>query len=44
MKKCNPCNGQNGKLVHWWLLVDSGGIIARGQLDGWKGLVGKFEE
>jgi hypothetical protein len=21
MKKCNPSNGQNGQLVHWWLLV-----------------------
>jgi hypothetical protein len=21
MKKCNPSNGQNNQLVHWWLLV-----------------------
>ncbi len=24
MKKCNPSNGQNGQLVHWWLLVHFG--------------------
>jgi hypothetical protein len=24
MKKCNPSSGQNGQLVHWWLLVHSG--------------------
>ncbi len=44
MKKRNPSSGQNGELVHWWLLVHSSRIIARGQLDGWKGLIGRFEE
>ncbi len=24
MKKCSPSNGQNGQLMHWWLLVHSG--------------------
>jgi len=24
MKKCNPSHGQNGQLVHWWVLVHSG--------------------
>jgi hypothetical protein len=24
MKKCNPSSGQNGQLVHWWLLVHFG--------------------
>ncbi len=24
MKKCNPSSGQNGQLVHWWLLTHSG--------------------
>jgi len=24
MKKCRPSSGQNGQLVHWWLLVHSG--------------------
>jgi hypothetical protein len=24
MKKCNPSGGQNGQLVHWWLLIHSG--------------------
>jgi hypothetical protein len=24
MKKCNPSSGQNGQLVHWWLLIHSG--------------------
>jgi hypothetical protein len=24
MKKRNPSSGQNGQLVHWWLLIDSG--------------------
>jgi hypothetical protein len=24
MKKHNPSSGQNGQLVHWWLLVHSG--------------------
>jgi hypothetical protein len=23
MKKCSPSNGQNGKLMEWWLLVHS---------------------
>jgi hypothetical protein len=23
MEKHNPSNGQNGQLVHWWLLVHS---------------------
>jgi len=23
MKKCTPSSGQNGQLVHWWLLVHS---------------------
>jgi hypothetical protein len=27
MKKRNPSSGQNGQLVHWWLLVHSGRII-----------------
>jgi len=21
MKKCNPSHGQNGQLVHWWVLA-----------------------
>jgi hypothetical protein len=24
MKKCSPSNGQNGQLVHWWLLIHVG--------------------
>jgi hypothetical protein len=24
MKKHNPSSGQNGQLVHWWLLIHSG--------------------
>jgi hypothetical protein len=24
MKKSSPSSGQNGQLVHWWLLVHSG--------------------
>jgi len=24
MKKCNPSSGQNGQVVHWWLLIHSG--------------------
>jgi hypothetical protein len=24
MKKRNPSGGQNGQLVHWWLLIHSG--------------------
>jgi prepilin-type processing-associated H-X9-DG protein len=24
MKKGNPSSGQNGQLVHWWLLIHSG--------------------
>jgi hypothetical protein len=24
MKKCNPSSGQNGQLVHWWVLIHSG--------------------
>jgi len=24
MKKRNPSTGQNGQLVHWWLLIHSG--------------------
>ncbi len=24
MKKCKVSSGQNGQLVHWWLLVHSG--------------------
>jgi hypothetical protein len=24
LKKRNPSSGQNGQLVHWWLLVHSG--------------------
>jgi hypothetical protein len=24
MKKCKASSGQNGQLVHWWLLVHSG--------------------
>jgi hypothetical protein len=31
MKKSNPSSGQNGQLVHWWLLVHSG--PAKGCLD-----------
>jgi hypothetical protein len=27
MKKRNPSSGQNGQLVHWWLLIHSGPII-----------------
>jgi hypothetical protein len=28
MKKRNPSSGQNGQLVHWWLLIHSGrGIV-----------------
>ncbi len=27
MKKRNPSSGQNGQLVHWWLLVHCGRII-----------------
>jgi hypothetical protein len=23
-EKCSPSSGQNGQLVHWWLLVHSG--------------------
>jgi hypothetical protein len=27
MKKRNPSSGQNGQLVHWWLLIHSGPSI-----------------
>jgi hypothetical protein len=27
MKKRNPSGGQNGQLVHWWLLIHSGPVI-----------------
>jgi hypothetical protein len=27
MKKRNPSSGQNGQLVHWWLLIHSGPTI-----------------
>jgi hypothetical protein len=27
MKKRNPSSGQNGQLVHWWLLIHSGRIV-----------------
>jgi len=33
MKKRNPANGQNGQLVHWWLLIHSG--HSHGRPDGW---------
>jgi hypothetical protein len=26
MKKRNPSGGQNGQLVHWWLLIHSGQV------------------
>jgi hypothetical protein len=26
MKKCNPSSGQNGQLVHWWVLIHSGPV------------------
>jgi len=26
MKKRNPSSGQNGQLVHWWLLIHSGHV------------------
>jgi hypothetical protein len=29
MKKRNPSSGQNSQLVHWWLLVQSGCILAQ---------------
>ncbi len=33
MKKCNPSSGQNGQLVHWWLLIHSGrALVAAGSL------------
>jgi hypothetical protein len=28
MKKRNPSSGQNGQLVHWWLLIHSGRSFA----------------
>jgi hypothetical protein len=31
MKKCSPFHGQNGQLVHWWVLVHSG----REKVDVW---------
>jgi hypothetical protein len=38
MKKRNPSSGQNGQLVHWWLLIHSGnltlGLAARVYRDG----------
>jgi hypothetical protein len=27
MKKRNPSSGQNGQLVHWWLLIHSGRAV-----------------
>jgi hypothetical protein len=27
MKKHSPSSGQNGQLVHWWLLIDFGCVI-----------------
>jgi hypothetical protein len=27
MKKRSPFSGQNGQLVHWWLLVHSGPFV-----------------
>jgi hypothetical protein len=29
MKKRNPSSGQNGQLVHWWLLIHSGRFILK---------------
>jgi hypothetical protein len=34
MKKRNPSSGQNGQLVHWWLLIHSGRGLVLAQ--GWK--------
>jgi hypothetical protein len=31
MKKRTPSGGQNGQLVHWWLLVHSGRFEERMQ-------------
>jgi hypothetical protein len=28
MKKRNPSSGQNGQLVHWWLLIHSGHVFS----------------
>jgi hypothetical protein len=28
MKKRNPSGGQNGQLVHWWVLIHSGRFVA----------------
>jgi hypothetical protein len=30
MRKGNPSSGQNGQLVHWWLLIHSGPEIGIG--------------
>jgi hypothetical protein len=41
MQERNPSSGQNGQLVHWWLLVHSG--PERGDPDGelsWQQLLG----
>jgi len=32
MKKRNPSSGQNGQLVHWWLLIHSGHVLRPIQL------------
>jgi hypothetical protein len=32
MKKRNPSSGQNGQLVHWWLLIHSGPLVGAGSL------------
>jgi hypothetical protein len=29
MTKRNPSSGQNGQLVHWWLLIHSGRFLTR---------------
>jgi hypothetical protein len=32
MKKRNPSGGQNGQLVHWWLLIHSGRALPTDKL------------
>jgi hypothetical protein len=44
MKKRNPSSGQNGQLVHWWVLIHSGhDIWAYGSLHNGSSLHDRFK-
>ncbi len=43
MKKRNPSGGQNGQLVHWWLLIHSAQMSPVGQVAIMSGGDGSFQ-